>query len=167
MRLKNKTNKQKLPLWRQPAASLPSLHPGLSGSLLEPDLPTPGVRVGLGRGAGDRSLLAHTCLAGMQHHLKKERQLLQGNIHHLSWEKVGKKSQFWQPVKWCVCLLLGWWKENTAFLSDWGKESARTTTEVKQTGLTFWYLAPFRCPRESSIGASYNYGYYTKNTNSV
>lgn len=91
MRLKNKTNKQKLPLWRQPAASLPSLHPGLSGSLLEPDLPTPGVRVGLGRGAGDRSLLAHTCLAGMQHHLKKERQLLQGNIHHLSWEKVGKE----------------------------------------------------------------------------
>lgn len=85
MRLKNKTNKQKLfLLWRQLATLLHSLHLGLSGFLLEPVLPTPGVRVGLRRGAGDRSLLAHTCLAGMQHHLKEERQLLQGNIHHLS-----------------------------------------------------------------------------------
>lgn len=52
--------------------------------LPEPVLPTPGVVVGLRRGAGDRSLLAHTCLAGMQHHLKEEGQLLQGYIHHLS-----------------------------------------------------------------------------------
>ena len=59
--------------------------------LPEPVLPTPGVRVSLRRGAGDRSLLAHTCLAGMQHHLKEEGQLLQGNIHHLSWEKVEKE----------------------------------------------------------------------------
>jgi len=105
--------------------------------LPEPVLPTPGVRVSLRRGAEDRSLLAHTCLAGMQHHLKEEGQLLQGNIHHLSWERWKKKSQLWQPVKWCVCLLLGWGKKNTAFLSDWGVESARTITKVKQTGLTF------------------------------
>ena len=59
--------------------------------LPEPVLPTPGLAIGLRRGAGDRSLLAHTCLAGMQHHLKEEGQLLQGYIHHLSWEKAEKE----------------------------------------------------------------------------
>lgn len=53
--------------------------------LLEPVLPTQGAVVGLRRGAGNRSFLAHTCLAGMQYHLKEEGQLLQGYIHHLSW----------------------------------------------------------------------------------
>lgn len=53
--------------------------------LLEPVLPTQGAVVGLRRGAGNRSFLARTCLAGMQYHLKEEGQLLQGYIHHLSW----------------------------------------------------------------------------------
>lgn len=35
-------------------------------------------------GAGHRSLLHRTCLAGVQHHLKEEGQLLQGHIHHLA-----------------------------------------------------------------------------------
>lgn len=40
--------------------------------LVEPVLPTLGVVVGPRRGAGNRSFLAHTCLAGVQHHLKEE-----------------------------------------------------------------------------------------------
>lgn len=52
--------------------------------LPEPVLPTHGAMAGPRRSAGNRSFLAHACLAGMQHHLKEEGQLLQGYIHHLS-----------------------------------------------------------------------------------
>lgn len=59
--------------------------------LLEPVLPVRGFVAGLRRGAGDRSFLARTRLAGMQHHLKEKGQLLQGNVHHFSWGQGGKR----------------------------------------------------------------------------
>lgn len=48
-----------------------------------------------------------------------------------------------------VCLLLGWCRENVAFLSDWGKESTRSIIKGS--------------PREVSNGASYNHCYYPGN----
>lgn len=69
---------------------LRGLHLGLWLFLREPVLPAEAPWPARG-GRRDRSLLAHTRLAGMQHHLKEEGQLLQGHVHHFSWGQAGKK----------------------------------------------------------------------------
>lgn len=86
MSLKKQTNKQTLfLLWRQPERCCPhSLHLGLSGSFFWSLSHPPKALCWPEEGCRNSSLLAHTCLAGMQHHLKEEGQLLQGHIHHFS-----------------------------------------------------------------------------------
>lgn len=56
-----------------------------------------------------------------------------------------------------VPLFMGWRKENAAFLSGWGKESARSITKTDRASV----------PRESSNGASYTRCYYPGSTHSA
>lgn len=164
MRLKNKTNKDSCcgGNWQH---CLHSLHLGLSGFSFR-SLSCPPQALGLAWGGCWGQITPCPHLSCRNAAPPSRRAAAQGNIHHLSGKVVEKKKLAFIASE-MVCLPpLGLGERRT--LPFW-VTGVRKVSQDYYKGKTDWanilICSPIsRCPRESGNGASYNCGYYPKNT---
>lgn len=126
MRLKKQTNKQKFSLlWRQLEMLPHSLHLGLSGSFFwSLSCPPKALWLAWGGALGTGHSLLTLVLQECSTTLKRRGSCSRGTFTIFPGNKVRKKELAVALVERHVYLLLGWQRENVAFLSDWGKKSA-------------------------------------------